>query len=125
MRESSSVSVRDVLTGLDLLSSSRLTYVEARSALAAARRSRRVSRRQFTSAGAQLEQRWQGIDVIEVGMDVARLAGRLAERHALRSHDAIQLASSLVLDDRSVVMVTLDVRLRRAAGEAGLAIAPR
>ena len=64
------------------------------------------------------------MDIVEVSEGVARTAGDAAERHALRSHDAIQLASALVLGEPGTVVVTLDARLRRAALASGLAVAP-
>ncbi len=113
-----------VLQGLDLLSTARITYVEVRSGLAARRRSRRLSRRKFSAANENLEQRWLELDVVELDADLAVTAGAAAERFALRSHDALQLASALKLQDADVVMVALDGRLRRASRDAGLALAP-
>lgn len=113
-----------MLPGLDRLATSRITYVEVRAGIAARRRSRRLSRRGATGAREQLEARWPALDVIELSPPVAGAAGAAAERYGLRAHDAIQLASALLLEERDTVVVTLDDRLRRASRAAGLAVAP-
>jgi len=104
------------------LLSSRLTYVEARAAVAAARRSRRLSRAGHVRAGEQLESLWEQIGVIELDPALARSAGGLAEVHGLRAGDAVQLASALL--SGAPVLATWDAELRRAALEVGLAVAP-
>ena len=110
--------------GADTLTSSRVLYVEARSALAAALRARRVSRAMLTRARRRLEDLAEGIAFVELGPAIALRAGGLAERHGLRANDAIHLASALSLLDSRLIVVSWDVELRRAALEAGLAIAP-
>ena len=124
LREATSDAVEDVLLACTALASSRLTYVEIRSALASARRSGRLSRRAGTAARRELEQQWGEIDVVELIEPIAVSAGAATERHALASHDAIQLASALAVADGETVLVTLDDRLRRAAQRSGLGVAP-
>lgn len=99
-------------------------YVEARAALAAARRHRRVSQRGLISAKAELERRWGEVDVQHVDHDLVRRAGDAAELYSLRALDAIHLAAALALDDQQLVLATWDERLRVAGQAAGLAVAP-
>ena len=103
-----------VWDGSDFLITSRLSYAEARAALAAARRAKRLSEKELQDAKTSLERRFQEIDLIEVTSEVARSAGDLAERHALRGYDAVHLASALALDAESVVLVTWDRDLAQA-----------
>lgn len=62
--------------------------------------------------------------VTDVDLTLARHAGELAQRHALRGYDAIHLASALSLDDPNLVLVTWDRDLSSAARAAGRAVAP-
>jgi predicted nucleic acid-binding protein len=45
-----------------------------------------------------------------IGLDdaLARTAGELAERHALRGYDAVHLASATAIDDPALVIATWD-----------------
>ena len=51
-------------------------------------------------------------------------ACEIAERHALRALDAIHLATALLLAEMPVVVASWDRRLRAAALDAGLGLAP-
>ena len=59
-----------------------------------------------------------------VGIDgqLARDAGELAERLALRGYDAVHLASALALGT-DTTFVSWDADLRRAAASSGCAVA--
>jgi uncharacterized protein len=104
--------------------SSRVLYVEARSALAAARRASRLTSSARARARTRLEDLVQRLELVELHPRLARLAGDVAERHRLRPLDAVHLASALVLEDSDLLLLTWDRELRRAAGEAGFAVAP-
>jgi len=106
----------------DLFTSS-LSYVEARAALAAARRARRLTDVDLAGAKRALEGRFQEIDTIEVTEEVVRAAGDIAERHGLRGYDAVHLASALASVARHGVLVTWDRELARAARTEGFALA--
>lgn len=103
---------------------SRTTYVEARAALARAARARRLSPRDLVRARAALDDRWDSIEVVELDDWLQRAAGEVADRFALRAFDAIHLASALEVEDSQLVVATWDERLRAAALDAGLAVAP-
>ena len=94
------------------------------SALAAAGRAGRMSARRVEAALIELEGRWSSLATIEVDEMIARGAGLLAGRDALRALDAIHLASALRLEDPELVVVSWDERLRRAALDEGIAVAP-
>jgi predicted nucleic acid-binding protein len=61
--------------------------------------------------------------VVELTESIALGAAHFTTRHALRALDAIHLASASALGE-DVVVATWDDELRRAAAEAGLAVAP-
>lgn len=98
---------------------SRITYAEARAALARAGRDGRTTPREQTMARRGLDMRWDGLRQIGVTDRLVRLAGDLADRRALRGYDAVHLASALILGDE-VVMATWDRELSDAASEEGL-----
>jgi uncharacterized protein len=101
----------------------RLTYPEARAALASAERAGRLTRSQLATAVADLEGLFEQIDVIELGGDLARTAGGLAQHHGLRGYDAVHLAAALAAADDDLVLVTGDADLAAAAATAGLSVA--
>lgn len=101
----------------------RLTYPEARAALASAQRAGRLTRSQLATAVTELETLFEQVDVIELGADVASTAGDLAQHHGLRGYDAVHLAAALAAADDDVVLVTGDADLATAAADAGLAVA--
>ncbi len=103
----------------DLIATSRLTHPESRAALASARRAGRVSDSQLRVAKDALDDRFQGVEVIEITNEIARLAGDLAEKHRLRGYDAVHLASALTFAGDSV-LVSWDRDLVEAARALGL-----
>lgn len=99
-----------------------MTYVEVRAALAAARRARRLSAPGLARAQAGFDAFWTRFLVLDVDAAIAEAAAEIAERFALRSHDAVQLASALRIEDPALTMIALDRRLLRAASAAGLEV---
>jgi len=75
-------------------------------------------------ARSEFADRWLAVTAVGVGPRLARAAGEVGERHRLRALDALHLATALELVDDSVVVASWDDELRRAAAEAGLAVAP-
>ena len=62
--------------------------------------------------------------MVEVTAAVAEAAATLAGTLVLGGADAVHLASALTLADAAPILVAWDVRLRTAALEAGLIVAP-
>lgn len=106
------------------VTTSRLSYVEVRAGLAAARRAQRLDAVEHDRAVASLDTAWPAYSVVEVSEAVCLRAGSIAAAFRLRAGDSIQLASILEFDPVDVVMVAWDVRLRAAATAAGLAVYP-
>jgi uncharacterized protein len=101
-----------------------LVYVEARAALARARRVDRLTSARLRTAVQELEHFYSEIDVIDVDDSLIREAGELAETHALRGYDALHLAAATRLVDSDVILVAGDAALLTAAASLGLATAP-
>ena len=55
------------------------------------------------------------VEVIGLDEPLARAAGALAERHALRGYDAVHLASATAIDYPDLVVATWDRDLASAA----------
>jgi predicted nucleic acid-binding protein len=108
----------------DLKVSSQLIYPEALAALAAASRADRIDARGLRRAVTDLEAAVASIRRIGVDELLARDAGRLAQEHALRGYDTVHLATALTVEDPTLIVVTWDSELARAALEAGRAVAP-
>lgn len=123
-REETHADVRAAMDVLGPIVSSRLTYVEVRAAVGAARRGRRISAERYLRARSELAWFWERVDVVELDDVIADAAVGISDRFALRSHDSIQLASALEQDDDGLTLIALDNRLRRAAIDAGLSVAP-
>jgi uncharacterized protein len=100
----------------------RLLYPEARAALARAQRMGRLTRSQLVTAVAELDSLLDEVDVIELGPDIARSAGELAQRYGLRGYDAVHLAAALAVADDDLVLVTGDADIAAAATSAGIAV---
>ena len=110
--------------GADAVASSGLAYPEVRAALAAARRDGRISSRSSRTAKEEWERLWTALAIVESSRSVLVDAGDAAEQYRLRGYDAVHLASASTLSSAHVLMAVWDDRLRRAAVEAGLSVAP-
>jgi uncharacterized protein len=80
----------------ELIVTSAVAYTEARATLARKHREGVFSGEEHSETVAALDEDWRTIEALSVTENVARLAGDLAERHALRGFDAIHLASALL-----------------------------
>ena len=96
-------------------------YVEARAALAAARRDGRLSSRQLAAAKRSVEALWSQVAVVTIDRELITDAGRLAEEEALRGYDAVHLAAALLVE--AEVVASADVELLAAARRQGLHVA--
>jgi len=95
----------------ELVVISAVAYAEARAALARKHREGVFSEEEHSEVVAALDEDWRTLKVLSVTENVARIAGNLAEQHALRGFDAIHLASALMV--RAAI-------LGQSSGEADL-----
>jgi uncharacterized protein len=105
----------------DTLVTVRVAHVEARAALAAARRQSRITTAVLRSAVAGLDVLWSQVSVVEVDEILMRLAGDLAEAHGLRGYDAVHLAAAHLVG--AGVFSSADRRLCEVASTSGFHIA--
>lgn len=110
-------------SGADRVVSARLVHPEGRAALAEAHRAGRLTAGELREAVRLFEAHIEQIDVVELDERLARTAGDLSERHGLRGHDAVHLASADRARDGDLVVVAGDGALLRAATAEGMATA--
>lgn len=96
-------------------------YVEARSALAAVRRSKRLTAAGLRTAKDSLELLWQQMTVVVIDAELVRAAGDLAEHEGLRGYDAVHLAAAIA--GQVTVVASADRQLVAAARRRGFAVA--
>ncbi len=96
-------------------------YVEARAALATARRQDRLGATALRTAKDQLELLWEQLSIVVVDTALVRAAGDVAERDRLRGYDAVHLAAAITA--QVTVMASADRQLVEAARRRGLAVA--
>ena len=121
--EPASVDCERVWDEADRVVGVRLLYAEARAALARAERMGRVDSPQLDRAIAELDALVDAVDFVEVTDHLVRVAGQLAQDHALRGYDAVHLAAALSVADDDLVLVTGDRELAAAALDLGLGVA--
>ena len=100
-----------------ILVTSRLTLVECARALLRLRHDARIPEIRMADLARELDALWARCDLWELTPAVCELAAAVAPAKALRSLDALHLATFLLARRRlgSVELVTADLRLREAA----------
>ena len=123
MEESGSAETAFLWDTATFRASSLLLYPEARAALGAAKRAGRISTADCVEVRGALERLWRLMDRVQVGNELARRAGDLAEAYSLRSYDAIHLACAETIAAEDLVVVSADRALTSAAQRLGLSTA--
>lgn len=90
--EAGSAEIRELVQEASANATSVISYAEARAALAALARSRRISKAELETARLSFDLDWRSLTRMEVGEDRCRAAGRLAEEFGLRGCDSLHLA---------------------------------
>jgi uncharacterized protein len=95
--ETHSEAVKVAVTEATRTGSATIVYPEARAALARRHREGSLTDDELQNTITALERDWEMFMRLDVTDGMARLAGALAERHALRGADAIHLAAAVML----------------------------
>jgi len=122
--ETGSDLVEGWLTG-PVIATSRWTHVEILSAVSRRSREGLLTPQQRNQIAAALSEDLAGFVVVELTSELIAVADGLLARHVLRAGDSIQLASALVLRQRTGQPVTFygfDSRLNAAAIQEGLVV---
>jgi len=99
------------------VATARVTYAEARAALARHQREGALLGADLRRAVRELDREWGTYNIVDLTDPLVRTAGALAERHALRGYDAVQLAAALDLAAAggTVHFLAFDGHLNQAA----------
>ncbi len=104
----------------DQVTSTRLLFVGASSALSRAVREGRTSPATFNERMIQLELLWTQIKIIELDKELMERAAAMTSRFALRGFDAVHCAAGESVGDDSAFMASADKPLLRSWQELGL-----
>jgi predicted nucleic acid-binding protein len=110
-----------IWSSAEVVASVNLIVVEARAALAAARRVRRLTDAQHRCAVTELDALVSDLHIVPVTDDLVANAAELADDEGLRGHDAVHLAAALTVE--ATVFSSADIALSAAASRRGLHIA--
>ena len=105
----------------DVVASVALVSIEARAALAAALRGKRLTGAAHRRAKAGLALVVDSLMLVDVSDALIERAGELADRQALRAYDSVHLASAELVGAR--VMASADADLCDAAARLGMHVA--
>lgn len=122
--EPTSDTIEEIWSNATRLVSTRLLYVEARAALARARRTERLKDIPYESVLDELEKLNQQIQYFTVDDHLIELAGDLADILDLRGYDAVHLATVAFHHSQDMIMITNDRQMRRAARSLNLEVLP-
>ena len=112
----------------NIIITSRISIIEVYSALNRRVREASINATDYSQIAADVASIYQSeYRIIELTLDIANRARLLLERYALRAYDAVQLASSLAVNDAlrasglaATVFLASDNRLLAAAQSEGL-----
>lgn len=123
--ETESGAVKQLVEAAEVTATSRLAYVEARAAFARKRRERGVIPKDYRTVLQDFDHDWESYFIVDVSEALVKLAGQMAEKHALKGYDAVHLASAVTLrrhGDQPVSFSCFDARLSRTARREGLKV---
>ena len=93
VEEDGSADVRALVGRAEVVATSVVAFAETRATLARLRRSKFLTPARFAEAKRRFTDDWPAFLSIDVTDDLARTAGDLAEKHAVRGFDSIHLAT--------------------------------
>jgi predicted nucleic acid-binding protein len=97
VEEDGSSDIDALVRSSDITATSIVAYAEARAAFARRFRERAFTAKEHNRIKEFFDKDWSNYLILSVTADVIRLAGDLAEKHALRGFDSIHLSSALTL----------------------------
>ncbi len=110
-----------IWTSAETITSVSLSTVEAKAALAAAKRGRRLTNQQHAAANKELDALLADLHIVQATEELILDAARLAENEALRGYDAVHLAAALRVG--AALLASADADLCAAAERQGLHVA--
>jgi len=103
-----------------------IAYAECRAAFARKNRESKIAPSRYRDLIKSFDHDWENsFSLTEVSESLVRMAGQLAEKHALRGFDAIHLASASTFQkhqEESFEFCAYDEKLNKAARKEGLIV---
>ena len=124
-REVGSAEVKRAVVRADLVATSLVAYIEARSAFARKHRLADIDDAALKRHKHEFERDWNRLDRLPVDATTIRRAGDLAEQYRLRAYDALHLATVDLMEvtlRSSVSFACFDDALNRAAASLGFTL---
>lgn len=121
--EPESGAVQQLVESVEIAAISLVAYAEARAAFARKRRERALNLKDYRRIVQEFNDDWDNYFIVDITEPLVKRAGQLAEKHALRGYDAIQLSSAVLMHEESRQLVSFccfDDRLLRASRREGL-----
>ena len=122
LEEDGSDLARLVWDEASIVVATRLARIESASAVAAARRDRRIRPAGEARAHAELESLWLEIDIQELDPQLEREAVGLVRVHPISGADAVHVATAI---ETGAILLTWDQRQGAAAVAEGLIVIPQ
>ena len=117
VEEDESSKVDALVRSSEVTATSIVAYAEARAAFARRFREKAFTPVEHDRIKAFLDKDWSSYLILSITGDMIRVAGDLAEKHALRGFDSIHLASALTLRrelSTTIVFSCFDDNLQKA-----------
>ena len=118
VEEDESSKVDALVRSSEVTATSLVAYAEARAAFARRFREKAFTPNEHDRIKEFFDKDWSSYLLLNVSGDMIRLAGNLAEKHALRGFDSIHLASALTLRQElssPIVFSCFDNNLQKAS----------
>jgi len=118
MEEDGSSQVDDLVSSSEFASTSIVAYAEARAAFARRYREKAFTSAEYNRIKKYFEKDWSSYLTLNLTGEIVRLAGDLAEKHALRGFDSVHLASAFILRrelSAPIVFSCFDDNLQKAS----------
>lgn len=125
IREKGSKTIQQIFNQKDILvTTAKVTYVEALAAFARRKREGYISEKDFNAICRILFREWKSYYIIELTNEVLEISRNLLIKYPLRSLDAIHLASAMILKNKlqSLSFACCDLRLLSVAQKEGFLI---
>jgi len=97
IEEDGSSQVDDMVRSFEVISTSIIAYAETRAAFARRYREKAFTSAEYNRIKKYFDKDWNNYLALNLTGEIVKLAGDLAEKHALRGFDSIHLASALIL----------------------------
>jgi len=97
VEEDKSLDIEALVESAEFAATSIVAYAEARAAFARRFREKAFTPQEYNRIKKSFDKDWNSYLILSLTEDMIRLAGNLAEKHALRGFDSIHLSSALKL----------------------------